>query len=146
MLNEACKGKGEGDLQTVNFTACKMGCKTDKETGFENTLYDMPNGTKCGLFGEREESGSAPLPGVAASTRRRATCSVNNGSDGRAPILNAKAKPCRVDKKGRRRKDVTFAKAYRNNTSAATELIRRAAVPHCCADSMSASLSWERVR
>lgn len=95
---------------------------------------------------QREESGSAPLPGVAASTRRRATCSVNNGSDGRSPILNAKAKPRRVDKKGRRRKDVTFAKAYRNNTSAATELIRRAAVPHCCADSMSASLSWERVR
>ncbi|KAM7296917.1 hypothetical protein ISCGN_022072 [Ixodes scapularis] len=95
---------------------------------------------------QREESGSAPLPGVAASTRRRATCSVNNGSDGRSPILDAKAKPCRVDKKGRRRKEVTFAKAYRNNTSAATELIRRAAVPHCCADSMSASLSWERVR
>ncbi|KAM7309849.1 hypothetical protein ISCGN_006834 [Ixodes scapularis] len=64
---------------------------------------------------QREESGSASLPGVAASTRRRATCSVNNGSDGRSPILNAKAKPRRVDKKGRRRKDVTFAKAYRNN-------------------------------
>ncbi|KAM7312715.1 uncharacterized protein ISCGN_009620 [Ixodes scapularis] len=64
---------------------------------------------------QREESGSAPLPGVAASTRRRATCSVNNGSDGRSPILNAKAKPRRVEKKGRRRKDVTFAKAYRNN-------------------------------
>ncbi|KAM7314519.1 uncharacterized protein ISCGN_004303 [Ixodes scapularis] len=69
----------------------------------------------CETCSQREESGSAPLPGVAASTRRRATCSVNNGSDGRSPILNAKAKPRRVDKKGRRRKDVTFAKAYRNN-------------------------------
>uniref|UniRef100_A0A0K8R4V9 Putative ixostatin n=1 Tax=Ixodes ricinus TaxID=34613 RepID=A0A0K8R4V9_IXORI len=57
MLNEACKEKGDVDLQTVNFAACKMGCKTDKKTGFENTLYDMPDGTKCGFFGETCQDG-----------------------------------------------------------------------------------------
>uniref|UniRef100_A0A0K8RM24 Putative ixostatin n=1 Tax=Ixodes ricinus TaxID=34613 RepID=A0A0K8RM24_IXORI len=57
MLNEACMGKGVGDLETVNFTACKMGCKMDTVTGFENTLYDMPNGTKCGFFGETCQNG-----------------------------------------------------------------------------------------
>lgn len=97
-------------------------------------------------YSQREELSSAPLPGVAASTRRRATRSVHNGSDSRAPTFNGKAKPRRVDKKGGEGKDVALVKAHRNNTSAATELIRRAAVPHCCADSMSASLSWERVR
>ncbi|KAG0435362.1 hypothetical protein HPB47_018533 [Ixodes persulcatus] len=65
-------------------------------------------------YSQREELSSSPLPGVAASSRRRATRSVHNGSDSRAPTLNGKAKPRRVDKKGGKGKDVALVKAHRN--------------------------------
>ncbi|KAG0417780.1 hypothetical protein HPB47_005359 [Ixodes persulcatus] len=71
-------------------------------------------------YSQREKLSSALLPGVAASTRRRAMCSAQNGSDSRSPTFKGKAKPHRVDKKGRRRKDVALAKAYRNTVQSTT--------------------------
>uniref|UniRef100_A0A0K8RIW3 Putative ixostatin n=1 Tax=Ixodes ricinus TaxID=34613 RepID=A0A0K8RIW3_IXORI len=56
-LDEACLQKGVSDLETVDFAACKMGCKNHTIQRIVITTYDMPNGTPCGYLGETCQNG-----------------------------------------------------------------------------------------
>uniref|UniRef100_V5ID20 Putative conserved secreted protein n=1 Tax=Ixodes ricinus TaxID=34613 RepID=V5ID20_IXORI len=40
-LDEACKKFGTIDMQTVNFTDCKMGCRNNTEKGFINITFNI---------------------------------------------------------------------------------------------------------
>uniref|UniRef100_V5HSK1 Putative tick ixostatin n=1 Tax=Ixodes ricinus TaxID=34613 RepID=V5HSK1_IXORI len=57
-LDEACKKFGTIDMQTVNFTDCKMGCRNDTEKGFINITFNIPDNTPCGFFGETCQNGT----------------------------------------------------------------------------------------
>uniref|UniRef100_A0A0K8RM03 Putative ixostatin n=1 Tax=Ixodes ricinus TaxID=34613 RepID=A0A0K8RM03_IXORI len=57
-LVEECKEKGTSDMETVDFAACKMGCKNHTTKGIVNTIYDMPNGPPCGYLGETCQNGT----------------------------------------------------------------------------------------
>uniref|UniRef100_V5HM76 Putative secreted protein n=1 Tax=Ixodes ricinus TaxID=34613 RepID=V5HM76_IXORI len=54
-LDKECETKGGSTVENVNFTACKMGCKTETENKFVN--ISMPNNTSCGLYNETCQNG-----------------------------------------------------------------------------------------
>uniref|UniRef100_A0A0K8R474 Putative ixostatin n=1 Tax=Ixodes ricinus TaxID=34613 RepID=A0A0K8R474_IXORI len=54
-LDAECKTKEGIAVETVNFTACKMQCKT--ETGNKFVDINMPNKTPCGLYNETCQDG-----------------------------------------------------------------------------------------
>uniref|UniRef100_A0A0K8RBE9 Putative ixostatin n=1 Tax=Ixodes ricinus TaxID=34613 RepID=A0A0K8RBE9_IXORI len=51
-LEKACQDFGTSGVETVNFTACKMGCKIHTNSGFVNIPYNIPDNTPCGFLGE----------------------------------------------------------------------------------------------
>ncbi|CAN8001973.1 unnamed protein product, partial [Ixodes hexagonus] len=51
-LDAECAKTGASGVETVDFHACKMGCKVDTRAGFCNSISNMPDGTPCGFSGE----------------------------------------------------------------------------------------------
>uniref|UniRef100_V5GZ36 Ixostatin n=1 Tax=Ixodes ricinus TaxID=34613 RepID=V5GZ36_IXORI len=51
-LEKACQDFGTSGVETVNFTACKMGCKIHTNSGFVNIPYNIPDNAPCGFLGE----------------------------------------------------------------------------------------------
>uniref|UniRef100_A0A0K8RC65 Putative ixostatin n=1 Tax=Ixodes ricinus TaxID=34613 RepID=A0A0K8RC65_IXORI len=55
-LDAECKTKEGTAVENVNFTACKMECKTKTKNKILN--ISMPNDTPCGLYNETCQNGS----------------------------------------------------------------------------------------
>uniref|UniRef100_A0A0K8RC50 Putative ixostatin n=1 Tax=Ixodes ricinus TaxID=34613 RepID=A0A0K8RC50_IXORI len=55
-LDTECKKKEASAVETVNFIACQMRCKTETEKQFVD--IGMPNDTPCGLYNETCQDGT----------------------------------------------------------------------------------------
>lgn len=54
-LDEACQKTGDAvsGVETVDFSACQMGCKEHAVGCFRYPVYNIPNDTRCGISCEK---------------------------------------------------------------------------------------------